>query len=49
MSEEFFFEKLEVYQRSLKFAIKLCKIASEFPIKFSRILEENLQKKDEFL
>jgi len=40
MSEEFFFEKLQVYQRSLEFAIKLCKIASEFPPKFSRIRDQ---------
>jgi len=40
MSEEFFFEKLEVYQRSLRFAIKLCKLASSFPIKFSRIRDQ---------
>jgi four helix bundle protein len=40
MSEEFFFEKLIVYQRSLSFAIRLCKIASNFPIKFSRIRDQ---------
>jgi len=40
MSEEFFFEKLKVYQRSLGFAIKLCKTASEFPMKFSRIRDQ---------
>jgi four helix bundle protein len=40
MSGEFFFEKLQVYQRSLEFAIKLCKIASNFPIKFSRIRDQ---------
>lgn len=33
----FFFEKLEVYQKSLKFSIKICRIANGFPIKFSRI------------
>jgi len=40
MSEEFFFEKLKIYQRSLAFGIRLCKIASEFPIKFSRIRDQ---------
>jgi four helix bundle protein len=40
MSEEFFFEKLKIYQRSLEFAIKLCKIASTFPFKFSRIRDQ---------
>ena len=40
MSENFFFEKLNVYQRSLKFAIALCRIASKFPIKFSRIRDQ---------
>jgi len=39
-SDEFFFEKLKVYQRSLAFAIKLCKIASNFHIKFSRIRDQ---------
>lgn len=40
MSEEFFFEKLKIYQRGLEFAIKLCKIASTFPIKYSRIRDQ---------
>ena len=40
MSNDFFFEKLEVYQRSLKFSIKLCKIASSFPLKFLRIRDQ---------
>lgn len=40
MSEEFFFEKLEVYQRSLKLAIELCRIASNFPVRFSRIRDQ---------
>ncbi len=40
MSEGFFFENLKVYRRSLDFAIKLCKIASGFPIKFSRIRDQ---------
>ena len=34
---EFIFEKLEVYKRSLNFSIKICKICSDFPIKYSRI------------
>lgn len=37
MDEEFFFEKLKIYQRSLEFSIELCRVASAFPIKFSRI------------
>lgn len=40
MSEDFFFEKLEVYQRSLAFSIELCKIASGFSFKFSRIRDQ---------
>ena len=40
MSEEFFFENLEVYKRSLKLAIKLCEIATTFPVKFSRIRDQ---------
>jgi len=40
MGEEFFFEKLIVYQRSLDFAIRLCKIANNFSIKFSRIRDQ---------
>jgi len=40
MSEEFFFEKLNTYQRSLGFAIRLCNIASKFPVKFSRIRDQ---------
>lgn len=38
--EEFFFEKLQVYQRSLEFAKNICKIASKFPAKFSRIRDQ---------
>lgn len=37
---EFFFEKLKVYQRIREFAIKLCKIAGSFPVKFSRIRDQ---------
>ncbi len=40
MSDEFFFENLKVYQRSLEFSIKICKIASELSIKFSRIRDQ---------
>lgn len=39
-SEEFFFEKLEVYQRTSKFATKLCKIAAKFPMQFLRIRDQ---------
>ena len=35
--EEFNFEKLNVYKRSLSLAIEMIKIAGEFPIKYSRI------------
>lgn len=40
MNDEFFFENLKVYRRSLDFAIRLCKLASNFPIKFSRIRDQ---------
>jgi four helix bundle protein len=40
MSNEFFFEKLKVYRRSLDFAIRICKLASSFPVKFSRIRDQ---------
>lgn len=40
MSNEFYFEKLIVYQKSLAFAIDLCKLASNFPYKFSRIRDQ---------
>ena len=40
MSEKFFFEKLDVYQKSLGFAIDLCKVASNFHYKFSRIRDQ---------
>ena len=40
MSNEFFFEKLDVYQRSLKFSITICKIASNFPFKFARVRDQ---------
>lgn len=39
-NEKFYFENLEVYQRGLKFAILQCRIASEFPIKFSKIRDQ---------
>jgi four helix bundle protein len=37
MEQGFLFEKLKIYQRSLAFSIKICKISSLFPFKFSRI------------
>jgi len=37
MAEEFFFEKLDIYRRSLKFSIEICKVSKDFPLKFSRI------------
>ncbi len=37
MTDEFIFEKLAVYQKSLKLSIEICKICSDFPIKYSRI------------
>ena len=40
MSNDFFFEDLEVYQRGLKFSIKICKTASNFPFKFGRIRDQ---------
>jgi four helix bundle protein len=38
--EEFFFEKLKIYQRSLEFAKNLCQKASNFPMKFSRVRDQ---------
>lgn len=40
MEEKFYFEQLEVYRRGLKLAITICKIASKFPFKFSRIRDQ---------
>jgi len=40
VEEKFFFEDLETYQRSLKLTITLCKIASKFSFKFSRIRDQ---------
>ena len=37
---EFIFEKLEVYQRSLKFSIEIVKIASNFSYKYSRLRDQ---------
>jgi four helix bundle protein len=37
VEQGFLFEKLKIYQRSLAFSIKICKISSIFPFKFSRI------------
>jgi len=39
-TEQFNFEKLKVYERSLEFSIELCRKASDFPIKFSRIRDQ---------
>jgi len=36
----FYFEKLKVYKRGLDFSVELCKIATEFQIKFSRIRDQ---------
>ena len=40
MDDEFNFKKLKIYNRSLEFSIELCKKASDFPIKFSRIRDQ---------
>lgn len=40
MEEKFYFEDLEVYQRSLQFAITICKIANNFSFKFSRVRDQ---------
>lgn len=41
MSDElFYFEKLKVYQRSLELSVGLCKKASVFPVKFSRVRDQ---------
>jgi len=40
VEEEFSFEKLDIYKRSLSLAKILCKIASRFPYKFSRIRDQ---------
>ncbi len=40
MQNGFLFENLIVYQRGLAFSVKMCKIASDFPIKFSRIRDQ---------
>jgi four helix bundle protein len=40
MEKGFYFEKLEIYKRSLKLAIEICKIAANLPIKFSRIRDQ---------
>jgi len=40
MRESFFFEKLTIYQRSLAFSVKVCALASGFPMKFSRISDQ---------
>jgi len=37
MRESFFFEKLIIYQRSLAFSVKVCRLASNFPVKYQRI------------
>jgi len=40
MPDNFLFQNLIVYQRSLAFSIKVCKLASDFPIKYSRIRDQ---------
>jgi len=40
MNNDFSFEKLEVYKRSLKFSIELCKLAAKFPYAYSRIRDQ---------
>jgi len=37
MREKFFFEKLTIYQRSLAFSVKICQLASNFPVKYQRV------------
>lgn len=37
---EFIFEKLEVYQRSLKFSIEIVKVATDFSYKYRRIRDQ---------
>ncbi len=38
--EKFNFEDLSVYQKSLIMAVDLCTIASDFPVKFSRVRDQ---------
>lgn len=40
MVDKFLFQDLIVYQRSLAFSIKVCKLVSDFPIKYSRIRDQ---------
>jgi len=40
MRESFFFEKLLIYQRSLEFSVKVCRLASNFPVKYKRIQDQ---------
>jgi len=40
INENFFFEKLEIYQRSVQLAIRLCKLANKFPVTFSRLRDQ---------
>jgi four helix bundle protein len=40
MTDEFIFEKLNVYQKALSLSIGVCKLCSEFPIKYSRIRDQ---------
>lgn len=40
MREEFIFEKLGVYQKSLQLSIEVCKLCSDFPIKYSRARDQ---------
>lgn len=38
--EKFGFENLEVYRRALQLSIELCKLASTFPFKYSRLRDQ---------
>lgn len=38
--ERFGFENLEVYQRALELSIELCKLATAFPPKYSRLRDQ---------
>lgn len=38
--EEFIFEKLNVYQKSLQLSIEICRLCSDFSIKHSRIRDQ---------
>ncbi len=40
MSKNFSFENLEIYKRSLKLSVQVCKLASNFDFKYSRIRDQ---------